>query len=95
MKWPRGRGAEGVLAARTRLIKLVLPAGAARDGGEAVAIMQAIDLLERAAHRDGRRGVDLYCPPAPPVTAAELAAVRRAIEEHQHELEERRRHARE
>ena len=79
MRRPRGRGAEGVLAARTRLIKLVLP-GRQVDGARAVAICDAIEMLERAAYREGRRrGDELDAAPASPVTAAELVAVKEAI----------------
>jgi hypothetical protein len=78
-----GRGAEGVLAARTRLIKLVLPAGRNRPIWDAVRIREAIDMLERAAYRDGalaeRAAWQAPPPPAPPVTAAELEEVRRCV----------------
>jgi hypothetical protein len=84
------------MAARVALVELVFgPLDGPRrlPGRLAVEVRNAIETLEAACENVGRvrSGVDLAFEPAPPVDAAELAAVRDCIDRRARDIEEQRR----
>lgn len=90
----RYRDAEALrMQARIKLIELLFgPMNGPRrewPGNQAIEIRNAIETLEARCENLGALELDHF-EPAPPVTAAELAAVRECIREHQAELAERR-----